>query len=81
MDSSCPNVPEFWVTYAQTSLLLAEQLREVGLLVAEQLNSIMKMELRQTWMRILSIRNHSYFVRDITAYLAHPAVLYNATDA
>ncbi|HXR80939.1 MAG TPA: SusD/RagB family nutrient-binding outer membrane lipoprotein, partial [Saprospiraceae bacterium] len=79
---AAPNAPEFWVTYAQTSLLLAEAKFRgwiTGGLTAQQYyeNGI------TADMAAIALYPGTTAISggDITAYLAHPAVLYNATDA
>ena len=79
---AAPNAPEFWVTYAQTSLLLAEAKFRgwiTGGLTAQQYyeNGI------TADMAAIALYPGTTTISgaDITAYLAHPAVLYNATDA
>ena len=79
---AAPNAPEFWVTYAQTSLLLAEAKSRgwiTGGLTAQQYyeNGI------TADMAAITLYPGTTTISgaDVTAYLAHPAVLYNATDA
>ena len=79
---AAPNAPEFWVTYAQTSLLLAEAKSRgwiAGGLTAQQYyeNGI------TADMAAIALYPGTTTISGaaITAYLAHPAVLYNATDA
>jgi hypothetical protein len=74
--------PEFWVTYAQTSLLLAEAAYRgwsVGGVSAQTYyeNAI------AADMAIYSLYPVTSAIpaADVTGYINHPAVLYNATDA
>ena len=79
---AAPNAPEFWVTYAQTSLLLAEAKFRGwitgGLTAQEYYENGIKADMAAI---ALYPGTTTISAADITAYLAHPAVLYNATDA
>ena len=79
---AAPNVPEFWVTYAQTSLLLAEAKFRgwiTGGLTAQQYyeNGIKAdMDAYALYPGTTTIS-----AGEITTYINNPAVLYDATDA
>ena len=80
---AAPNAPEFWVTYAQTSLLLAEAAKK-GWVPGGDAQAktyydngiIADMEAYSLYPGTTPIS-----AADKTAYLAHPSVAYNATDA
>jgi hypothetical protein len=79
---AAPNAPEFWVTYAQTSLLLAEAKFRgwiTGVLTAQQYyeNGI-KADM-DAYIYYPGTSQISTAEKD--AYINNPAVLYNATDA
>ena len=79
---AAPNAPEFWVTYAQTSLLLAEAKFMgwiTGGLTAPQYyeNSL----IADMDAYALSPRTTPISAADKTGYLANPLVAYNTTDA
>ena len=80
---AAPNAPEFWVTYAQTSLLLAEAAKK-GWVPGGDAQAktyydngiIADMDAYLLYPGTIAIS-----ASDRTAYLAHPLVAYNATDA
>lgn len=80
---AAPNAPEFWVTYAQTSLLLAEAAKRGWIPGGDaqaktyyENGIIADMDAISLYPGTTTIS-----VSDKTAYLAHPLVAYNATDA
>ena len=79
---AAPNVPEFWVTYAQTSLLLAEaKVRgwiTGGLTAQQYYENGIKADMDAY---ALYPATSPISAGEITAYTNNPAVLYNATDA
>lgn len=75
-----PAAPDFWVTYAQTSLLLAEAAHRGWVTGSAQTyyeNAI------RADMQVYSLYPNTTAIpeSDITAYLANPNVAFNATDA
>ena len=80
---AAPNAPEFWVTYAQTSLLLAEAAKK-GWVPGGDAQAktyydngiIADMDAFSLYPGTTPIS-----AADKTGYLAHPSVVYNATDA
>ena len=83
MDNSRSGAPDFWVTYAQTSLLLAEAAKRGWIPGGDaQQRHIMKMGSWLTWLAYaLYPGTTPISAAEIAAYIAHPAVAYNATDA
>ena len=80
---AAPNAPEFWVTYAQTSLLLAEAAKrgwvpggDAQAKTYYENGIIADMDTYTLYPATTPIS-----AADKTAYLAHPLVAYNATDA
>jgi hypothetical protein len=80
---AAPNAPEFWVTYAQTSLLLAEAAKRGWVAGGDaqaktyyENGIIADMDAYTLYPATTPIS-----AADKTAYLAHPLVAYNATDA
>jgi hypothetical protein len=75
-----PAAPDFWVTYAQTSLLLAEA--AVRGWVSGDAQTYYEDAIRAD-MEVYSLYPDTTPITDgeITAYLAEPGVAYNATDA
>ena len=80
---AAPNVPEFWVTYAQTSLLLAEAAKrgwvpggDAQAKTYYENGIIADMDTYTLYPGTTPIS-----ASDKAAYLAHPLVAYNATDA
>lgn len=80
---AAPNAPEFWVTYAQTSLLLAEAAKRGWVAGGDaqaktyyENGIIADMDAYTLYPGTTPIS-----APDKTAYLAHPLVAYNATDA
>ena len=80
---AAPGVPEFWVTYAQTSLLLAEAAKRGWIPGGDATarthyeNGITADMLSYT----LYTGTTPISAAQIAAYINNPAVLYNATDA
>jgi hypothetical protein len=78
-----PAAPDFWVTYAQTSLLLAEAAKR-GWIPGGDAQAQIYYEAGITAdMAVYSLYPGTAPISagEITAYLADPAVAYNATDA
>ena len=80
---AAPNAPEFWVTYAQTSLLLAEAAKKAWIpggdaqaKIYYDNGIIADMDAYALYPGTTPIST-----ADKNAYLAHPLVAYNATDA
>ncbi|HEX6168826.1 MAG TPA: SusD/RagB family nutrient-binding outer membrane lipoprotein [Chitinophagaceae bacterium] len=80
---AAPNAPEFWVTYAQTSLLLAEAAKrgwvpggDAQAKTYYENGIIADMDAYTLYPGTTPIS-----ASDKAAYLAHPLVAYNATDA
>ena len=80
---AAPNAPEFWVTYAQTSLLLAEAAKrgwipggDAQAKIYYENGIIADMDAYTLYPGTTPIS-----ASDKAAYLAHPLVAYNATDA
>jgi hypothetical protein len=81
--AASPAAPEFWVTYAQTSLLLAEAAK-LGWVAGGDAQAQVYYENAITAdMQIFSLYPGTTPITggEITAYLAEPDVAYNATDA
>ncbi|HEU5291494.1 MAG TPA: SusD/RagB family nutrient-binding outer membrane lipoprotein [Cyclobacteriaceae bacterium] len=77
---AAPNAPDFWVTYAQTSLLLAEAAQRGWVSGSAQTyyeNGI------TADMQVYALYPGTTPITDaeITAYITHPDVAFNATDA
>jgi len=82
---AAPNVPEFWVTYAQTSLLLAEAAKKGWVAGGDAQAKLyyengIKADM-ETYSLYPGTGTTPISAGDITAYINNPAVLYNATDA
>ena len=80
---AAPNAPEFWVTYAQTSLLLAEAAKR-GWVPGGDAQAKTYYDngiLADMDAYLLYPGTTAISASDRAAYLAHPLVAYNATDA
>ncbi|HEX3164682.1 MAG TPA: SusD/RagB family nutrient-binding outer membrane lipoprotein [Chitinophagaceae bacterium] len=80
---AAPNVPEFWVTYAQTSLLLAEAAKQGWVPGGDAQTRIYYENGIVADMDTYSLYPGTTPIStgEKTAYINNPAVLYNATDA
>jgi hypothetical protein len=80
---AAPNVPEFWVTYAQTSLLLAEAAKKGWVPGGDAQAKIYYENGIKADMDAYALypATSPISAAEITAYINNPAVLYNATDA
>ena len=80
---AAPNVPEFWVTYAQTSLLLAEAAKRGWIPGGDAQAQTYYENGIKADMDAYSLYpgTSPISTAEKTAYLTHPLVAYNATDA
>ena len=81
---AAPNVPEFWVTYAQTSLLLAEAAKRGWVAGGDAQAKIYYENGINADMAAYALypaTSPPISAAEITAYINNPAILYNATDA
>ena len=80
---AAPGVPEFWVTYAQTSLLLAEAAKRGWVTGGDAQAKIYYDNAITADMVAYSLYNGTTPISaaEITAYLTNPAVLYTPVDA
>jgi hypothetical protein len=78
-----PAAPDFWVTYAQTSLLLAEAAHRGWIPGGDAQAKIYYDNGITADMNAYSLFPGTYPISaaEISAYINHPSVLYNATDA
>ena len=80
---AAPNVPEFWVTYAQTSLLLAEAAKRSWVPGGDAQAKIYYENGIKADMDVYALypATSPISAAEFSAYINNPAVLYNATDA
>ncbi len=81
--ASSPAAPDFWVTYAQTSLLLAEAAKRGWVPGGDAQAKIYYDNAIAADMAVFSLYPGTTPISgpEVTAYLAEPGVAYNATDA
>jgi hypothetical protein len=80
---AAPGVPEFWVTYAQTSLLLAEAAKRGWIPGGDAQAKLYYENAITADMATYALYPNTTPISgaDVTAYINNPAVLYNPADA